>query len=303
MSVFLRTIRFSIQHVWRNLWLSVVTLFLLILTTVSMTLVLGLNVVGQQVITAVEQKVEIDLYFYQYVPETDILAAQEFIRELPETQSIQYTSAAQALEEFTETHQNDPSILATLSELDENVLPPSVTIKAEEISDYPKILEALQGSRFQELINRTDYSDNSVLIQRIEELTRIANQSALAISSIFLLISIIVIFNTIRITIYNYREEIGIMKLVGATNSFIRLPFILEGAFLGALAALITVLLGYSVLILSDDAIRQFFEGYNFSLLAYVNTYWYYFVFGELFGAVLLSVTSSMIAITRYLKV
>lgn len=268
-----------------------------------MTLVLGLNVVGQQSLDAIEQKVEIDLYFYQYVPESDILAAQDFIRTLPETQSIQYTSSDQALKEFADLHQDDPSILATLSEFDENVLPPSIAIKAKSIADYPIILEEIRNSRFQELIDRTDYSDNSVLIARIEELTRIANQSALVVSGIFLLISIVVIFNTIRITIYNYREEIGIMKLVGATNSFIRLPFILEGAFLGALAAGITIGLGYIVLILSDDAVRQFFQGYNFSLLAYVNNYWYYFIFGELLCAMFLSVMSSMIAITRYLKV
>ncbi len=303
MSSIIRTIRFAAQHVWRNLWLSVVTLFLLVLTTISMTLVVGLNIVGGQIITAIEQKVEIDLYFYQYVPEQDVLDAQEFVRGLPETQSVQYTSPQDALKEFKESHADDTALLASLSELDDSVLPASITIKATEISSYPAILESIKNSPYQEFVDRTDYSDNSEMISRIEELTRIANQSALVISTIFLIISIIVIFNTLRITIYNYREEIGIMKLVGATNSFIRLPFVLEGALLGALAAGITLILGYGLLFLTDDSVRAFFEGYNFSLFAYAKTYWYYFFFGEMIGAIVLSVVSSMIAITRYLKV
>lgn len=268
-----------------------------------MTIVVGLNVIGQQVITAVEQKVDIDIYFYDYVAEKDILEAQDFIKQLPETQTVQYTSSAAALKEFTDSHKDDASILASLSEIKGNVLPASLNIKAKDLGKYQVIVSAIQSSKYQEMIDRTDYSNNADLIARIHQITRIANQTTLGVSAAFLFISIIVIFNTFRITIYSYREEIGIMKLVGATNQFIRTPFIVEGVILGALAATITLGLSGIVLWLSNDAIHTFFTGYNFSLVAYTGRHIWQFIFGELIGAIVLSVTFTIVAISRYLKV
>ncbi|PIW37418.1 MAG: hypothetical protein COW24_00255 [Candidatus Kerfeldbacteria bacterium CG15_BIG_FIL_POST_REV_8_21_14_020_45_12] len=298
-----RTVKYALQNSWRNLWLSVVTIFLLVLTTFSITLVVGLNVMVQQVIRAVESNVEIDLLFHTYVPEADILEAQKFVNNLPGVTQVIYISQEQALETYRQDHAGDAAIIATLDELDENVLPASLTVRADEIDKYQDIVSAFEGSEYADLVDVTNSSDSEDIIRNIRGYTDSVYKIGLAVSFIFIVISVIVIFNTIRIAIYNHRESIGIMKLVGATNWFIRGPFLFEGVILGALAACITLIIFYGLLYLSNPQITAFFAGYDFSAWTYFVTRGYQVIVLEVVGGVLLSVISTMVAITRYLRV
>ncbi|MFC1598311.1 cell division protein FtsX [Patescibacteria group bacterium] len=273
------------------------------MTTFSITLVISLNVVGQQAISSIENKVDIDLYFFDYITELEILEVQSFFRDQDKVSQVVYVSKADALEAFKGRHAGDPAILASLEELDENVLPASLTVRTENIEDYPAVIEAFEKSEFQERVDSTDYSDNKDIISRISGITNRAYQLGAVVSLIFIVISVIVIFNTIRIAIYSHRENIGIMKLVGATNWFIRAPYILEGVLLGLIAACITLGLFFAILYISDPAITSFFEGYDFSVLTYFKFHVAEVVALEIAGAIVLSVVSSMVAITRYLRV
>lgn len=299
----IRTSRFAISNFSRNLWLSFVTIFLLVLTTFSITMVGGLNVVGQQLINTVQDKVDIDLFFYPYVDEEQILEAQAFFKSMKEVDEVIYISQEEALQRFKETHADDQVLLQSLDELEENILPGSLVINAKNIEDYTTIVQRFQDSDYSDLVDEADYDDSQVIITRINRIIDRTYQVGLAVSSIFVIISVIVIFNTIRMTIYSYREEVGIMKLVGATNWFIRAPFILEGALMGLIAAAITLGLFYVALYFSNPAITEFFEGYNFSVLHFFVQNAATVISLEILGAILLSVVSTMIAITRYLKV
>ena len=298
-----RTTRFALNNFRRNLWLSFVTVFLLILTTFSITLVAGLNVVGQQIINTVQDKVDIDLFFHTYTNESDVLEAQAFFKSMKEVDEVIYVSQADAMERFRSIHVDDPVLIASLDELDEDVLPASLVIITNDIADYPAIVKRFEESAFKDLVEEADYSDNQVIIGRISHTIDVAYQVGMGVSAIFVIISVIVIFNTIRMTIYSHREEVGIMKLVGATNWFIRAPFVLEGALLGLLAALTTLLIFYLILYFTDPAITSFFQGYNFSVFSFFVQNGPIVVGLEIAGAITISVVSTMIAITRYLKV
>lgn len=299
----LRATRFALQNFWRNLWLSVVTVFLLVLTLLSISLVVGLNVLGNQVITAVQQKVDIDFYVYDSVSDEDILAIQQYMQSLPEVAQVVYVSKDDALQNFRETNKEKPEILASLDELETNILPASFSVRAREIGDYRSIIAQVQGSEYKKFIDHEDFSDNQEVITAIASVVSRGERIGIGVSIVFVIISVIVIFNTIRITIYSHREEVAIMKLVGATNWFIRAPFILESIFLGLIGSLITLTIFYVAIVFADPTISSFFAGYNFSLLGYFQQYAFLFIFGEILCAVLLSSVSSMIAITRYLKV
>ncbi len=300
----LRTTKFAVQNSWRNLWLSIVTVFLLVLTTFSITLVVGLNVVGQNLIHAVQDKVDIDFYFYSYVQEEDILDAQQFLQHMAEVKSVVYESQQDAEEWFSEKHQNDSIITETLDEFkDEDILPARLIVQTHNLEDYPKIIDRFGQSDYSEYIDDADYSDHQEIIANMSNVKNKAYQIGIGVSIIFIIISVIVIFNTIRITIYSYREEVSIMKLVGATNWFIRAPFIFEGIILGVVSACITIAIFILVLMISDASIQSFFTGYNFSVLQLVQQYLLEFILIEIAVAVLLSVLSGMVAITRYLKV
>lgn len=294
---------FALQNFFRNWWLSVISIFLMVLTSLSITLIGGLNIVGQKVIKTVEQKVDINLFFYSTATETQILAAQEYLKSMPEVAEVVYVSPNEALSWLKTKHANDPEFLASLAEIEPNVLPASLVMRARSINAYPKIVKQFQTSPYNELVEKTDYSDNQEVILRISQLVDRASQVGGVVSVIFVVISVIVIFNMIRLAIYSHREEVGIMKLVGATNWFIRSPFILESIFLGFLAALLTMAIFYLMVYLSNSFLQTFFDGYGFSPLVYLNENLLILAAAEVLGAVLLSVFSSMVAINRYLKI
>lgn len=299
----IRSTKFAVQNASRNVWLSVITIFLLVLTTISITLVAGLNVVGSQLLHVVESKVDIDVYFFDYVKEDQILETKNYFQQMDEVTSVVYVSKEEALQQFIADHQDDPETLEALEEIGKNPLPASLVIRASEIDGYPRIINAFEASEFSEYVDQADYGESQQVIARLSALSKRASEIGITVSAVFIVISIIVIFNTLRIAIYSHREEIGIMKLVGATNWFIRSPFILEGVLLGILAAGVTVLLTYGAVYFSDPAMTTFFSGYDFSLLRFVSNHLLQFILAEIFGAIVLSAGSTMIAISRYLKV
>lgn len=300
-----RATQFALQNIGRNVWLTVITIFLLVLTTFSITLVAGLNVVGSQMIHAIEEKVDIRFAFYTYVPEEQILDVQTRLKELEQVKQVRYISQQQALQDYRAAHKNDESILSALEVFDENVLPASIIVQAKDITKFSEIIDHVQRSDYRTLIDfeHSKLSDSQEIITTMNGFIDRMYTIGIGVSLLFVIISVIVIFNTIRITIYNHREEVGIMKLVGATNWFIRGPFILEGVILGTIAALLTLGIFYIVLLVTDQTVTNFFAGYNFSILRYFHRHILAILGIEILGAVLLSVGSSMIAITRHLKV
>lgn len=298
-----RATQFAFQNFWRNLWLSVITVFLIVLTTLSITLVVGLNIIGREVIHAVEEKVDINLYFHPYVKEQNILEAQSFLLKEEGVSEVIYISQEDAEEQFRANHVDDTQLLASLDEIEESIFPASLNVRATALDAYPQIIDAFKKSEFTEFVEEADYNDSQAIISTIQQITERVYSVGIGVSLIFICISVIVIFNTIRIAIYNHREEVGIMKLVGATNWFIRAPFILESIFLGLVSAAVTLVVFSVLLVVADPFVSAFFAGYDFSLLQYFMDHAVTVVAIEVGGAILLSVASSMIAITRYLKV
>ncbi len=299
----LRSTTFALHNITRNLWMSVATIFLLTLTTLSITLVISLNLIGNAALQAIEQKVNVDFYFYPNVEEVKVVEAQDFLKNQSNVAEVIYTSQADALVKFTADHANDPDLLNSLKEFDSNILPASLTVRASDIGEYDSIIQLMNQSQYRALIKKTSYVDNQSIINTLNNIIHSAYRIGLVVSLIFILISVIVIFNTLRMTIYTHREEVGIMKLVGATNWFVRGPFILEGIVLGVIAAMLTLGAFYGVAWLANPTVLKFFAGYDFSLWQTVVQLWPQFIFGEIVGAALFSVFSSMVAITRYLKV
>ena len=298
-----RTIKFAFKNFWRNIWLSVVTIFILILTLFSISLIMSLNAVTDQTIKSIKDKVDIDIYFSSEISEEEIMNVSAFLKNSNKVKEVAYISAEDAWEDFREKHKDDPEISESVEELEGNPLPASLVIKANELEDYGEIVNMLDSSEYSSLIQSRDFETNQEVISKLSNITSRVYQLGLVISGIFIFIAILVVFNTIRITIYTYREEIGIMKLVGATNWFVRAPLILESILYAVIASLITIGLLFLVIQFASPHLNNFFEGYDFDLLNYFYQY-YWQIFGmELLISLVLCVFSSMIAIGRYLKV
>lgn len=299
----IRSSTFALHNVVRNLWLSVVTVFLMILTILSMLMVLEVNTVGSKIIEAIQSKVDINIFFEDAAKEKDILAAQAYLEQLPGVRDVVYVSQDDAEAWLRERYAHDPNILSALDEVvDKNVLPSSLVVRAYDIANYAKILSTFQTSQFENIVAKADYDDNQDIIISLSHRIQQASRIGIGISAVFVIISIIVIFNLIRLAIYSHREEIMIMRLVGATDWFIRSPFVMESMLLGVGAAVCALAIFFGILSFADPSVRDFFSGFDFSIVEHFRGYVWQFIFGTIFGAVILSCTSTMIAVTRYLK-
>ncbi len=295
--------RFALQGFWRNIWLSLVTTLILVLTLVSVSIVGGINVVGAELVRSLENKVDISVYFYPTVEDQEIKNVQYRIESLGSVQSVTYISKDDALEQFRKRHEDDPDIIKSIDELSENPLGATLVIKAKNIDQYPVVLQVLDDPDYEQLIQNRNFEDNQRIVERLSDISSRVQRAALIVSSIFVIISILIIFNTIRITIYTHREEIGIMKLVGASNWFVRFPFIIESILYALVAVAMTLIVLYPIVQVVSPYVQSLFEGYPFDLAGYFSAHIVNIMLLQLGIALVLSVISSAVAVGKYLRV
>ena len=296
----LRILKSGWQSFWRNLWLSTATIIVMILTLMGVAGLSLFNVMTQAVVKSLEEKVDISVYFQKDAEKGKILEIRQELMGLEEIKSVDYISQEQALVNFRERHKDDAMLLQSLQELEENPLEASLNIKANFASQYESVANYLAQDRFSGLIDKINYKQNKEIIERLSRITNNIQKGGWAISLVLALTAIFVTFNTVRLTMFNWRDEISVMRLVGASSWFIRGPFLVEGVIYGLVAAIITLILLFPILYFVSPKITSFLPGVDL-LYFYQANFWQYFLFLLFVGAALGGV-SSFIAIRRYLK-
>lgn len=253
-------------------------------------------------LNTIQDKVDVSVYFTKGLPAEQIGNIRSELSENPKIKEIEYTSALEAYNQFKERHKDDPQILESLNELNENPLPATLNIKAFELEDYPEIAESLQSPRYEGFIETVSYENTQPIIERLSRILNFVVVLGIAIVIVFSIIAILVIYNTITLTIHNRREEIEIMRLVGATNWYIRGPFVLEAVLYSIFATVITSILALPLFVSVLPKIALFI---NPQLnLAGQNIFSFWFLaFLLLAISVILAVFSTLLAIRRYLKI
>ncbi len=302
MYTFFRIIKFAFQKFWRNLWLSIVTIIVLILALLSINFIIILNYIANTSIESIKNKIDITVYFSKDASETEIMNLKNFLQSLSEVSSVQYISPQDALDNFKKRYSNSKEILNSLDELDKNPLSASLIIKADSIKDYETILNILSDDVYKNLISTTSFDNYKVLIDKIHNIVLRVKQFGYFLSLIFVLMSALIIYNTVKVNVYTHRQEITIMKLVGASNILVRAPFILESMIVGFIAVMGVILILYPIINFIQPYFINFL-GSDFNLVAYFydNAVW---IFGfQLLGVWFLNILSSGFAVGRYLKV
>lgn len=300
---FFRALKFAFQDFWRNIWLSVVTITVLVLALLSVNILISLNAVSATVVNSIKEKVDVSVFFKPETPQATVDNFQEKIRQLPEVKETVFVARDQALQAFKEKHADDPAIMDALAEVEKNPLLDALIIKAQNTEDYKKILSVLSLSENQEIIKYQNYTDHEKIISRVAMISDKVEKFSLALTIVFAVIAILIVFNAIRVTIYTHREEIAVMRLVGASNSFIRAPYIVEGVLYSIFAVLISILLLYGIFSAAGPYIGDFLETYNFSLIDYYQSNFLVIFCSQLAAVIALNVVSSGIAVGKYLKI
>ena len=296
-----RILKSGWQSFVRNYWLSTATVAVMVLALLVVVGLLLFNVETQAVVSNLEGKVDVSVYFNKDSDEAKILSLRQELVELPEVKSVDYVSQDEALKRFRELHKDNQVLLQSLQELDQNPLQASLNIKANYASQYETVANYLTQERFQGIIEKINYKQNKEIIDRLTRLTANIQTGGIAISLFLALLAVLVSFNTIRLTMYNWRDEISVMRFVGASNWFIRGPFIVEGILYGVCAAIMTIIFVFPILYFVSPKITNFLPEVDL-MYFYQSNFWEFLLL--LFGiGIVLGGVSSLIAIRRYLKV
>jgi cell division transport system permease protein len=299
-----RIIKAGFINFWRNGWVSLATVLIMVVTLFTIgSLIFSRAILGSMV-AQIQDKMDISVYFKTDSQEQDIIAFKDKISKLGEVKSVEYISAEQVLNNFKERHKENAMITQSLEELGANPLGATLNIKAKESSQYEavaKFLDAESQAPTGSIIDKINYFQNKKIIDRLTKIIDSAKNLGSILSIILVIISIIVTFNTIRLAIYISREEIGVMRLVGASGRFVSGPFIVEGIMYGVISSIITMVLFYPLTIWLGPMTESFFSGVNL-FKYYISNFGQIFLLLLFIGAALGAI-SSFIAVRRYLKV
>ncbi|NMB48791.1 ABC transporter permease [Candidatus Kuenenbacteria bacterium] len=298
-----RILTFSWQHFWRNIWLSLVTITIIVLTLFSLTTLILVNAIADYAVNSVKDTVDVSLYFDNAISEEAIKTLKQELDKIEELKEVQYITPEEALEQFKETHKDDADIQSALAELDKNPLGGTLVLSAHAIEQYPAVMEKLKELKADSLAEKIDYNDHQKLIERINNFTAKLRTFVLALSLVFILVAILTVFNTIRMGIYIHRTEIGIMRLVGASNWFIRLPFVIEGLLYAVFGCLVFWLVLAIALHFTGDWVNSFLAGINFDIRAYLNKNVLNILGFEFIIVAVINMISAAFAMGKHLKV
>jgi len=311
-----RIIKSGFIDFWRNGFLSLSAVIVLTLCLVSFGAIMFANIFGRAMIDQVKDKIDITVYFNQGAAESDILALQQTVDKLPEVASTTYVSSDQALTNFQNQWQNNSLILQSLDEIGTNPFPAAMLIKAKDPSEYAGISDFLTNSggttaSGTPLVESVNYGENQAVIDRLGRLIPDVEHAGLGIAFLLVIVAIIVTFNTIRLIIYTSRDEISVMRLVGASTAYVRGPFVVFGIMCGVISGVLTLLI-LAALVFWSGALLSHLAGAQVAsdLSSIISVFSTYFIsnFGEIFtiimsAGIVLGAISSYLAVRRYLKV
>lgn len=299
---FLRAIKFSLQDIARNFWLTAATVIILVLALFLVNLLIAVQTITQSAINSVKEKIDVSLDMKDSAQDSEILALKAQVSNLENVKSVDYVTKTQALEAFKIKNGNKPQVLEAIRELNKNPLNATLIIKPMDIDQYDKLISELNQID-NSIIDSKNFDNPKVMLNKINSITKKIDEIGLFVSLIFILITILVVYNSIRVTIYTHQKEIGIMKLVGASNWFIKAPFLISAVAYTFFGLVITIGLFYPFLGLLQPYLETFFSGYTFNILTFFNSK-FITIFGlEFLIATLVNVLASFIAVRKYSKV
>lgn len=297
-----RVIKFAFTDFWRNLGLSLMTISILVLTYLSFNLLVTVNFFTDAAARVIQDRVDISVYFGPDVSDERIMGVRGNLTSLPEVKDVTFISRDQALAQFKQNHANEPTILDALNEIGSNPLGAVLVVKAKDPGNFGPIIEALKGPAISSLVQDKVVEDHRNLIERLNSITGRVKRVALAMSAVFAFISLLIVFNTIRVAIYIHREEIGIMRLVGASSNFVRVPFLIETVLFNLVACAIVAALVLPFVKVVEPVASSFFNTDSVGIAGYYFGNWLK-ILGYQFGIVTgLSILAAAFSMGRYLK-
>lgn len=298
-----RIFREGLINFWRNKLVSFSTVIIMTMAMLVMSSLLFMNAILDFSLVQLQDRVDVNIYFFPDTPETEILVLEEKLELVPEIRDVQYISREQAFLDFQERHQNDDLINRSLEELGDNPLGASLNIRAFDATQYEAVIAAVESEPVvtnSDFVERINYYDNKTIIDRLNQFTQIVRLVGYGVVVFFSIVALLVILSTMRIAIFAAKKEIQIKRLVGAEHRYVRGPFLVMGGIYGILSAGLALLALYPMTRWVGRYTESFFGGmdvYSYYITNLVPLFVILVTVGVIIGII-----SSRIATRKYLK-
>lgn len=299
-----RIIVSGIKNIFRNSWLSVAATAVMV---VALTIILSavvLNVTAKNAISELSKNLKVSVYLKDDAKPEDIKRLQSEVTINKYVADVQFISKEQAQKQFSESYKNDPKLLAGMALAGGNTLPASFEISVSDLSKITEVGEIPQRQDYKNIVDSVTLgkTDAKKTIDRAASAQRFITSSSIIAAVVFAVVSMLIIFNTIRMAIYTRAEEIKIMKLIGATPGYIRGPFLVEASIYGIIAGIIAASLTVAAIFSLGGKVAnqtEFSITYDFFSSAKIIGALY---LGAILLGILVGVISSMMAMEKHLK-
>ena len=296
-----RVVKEGAQNFWRDKWLTLATIVIMTMSLylIGVAIFLGFGVL--RVIDVVESRINISMYFDFTVDESKILEIKKELDEksIEQIESVTYISREQALNEFMEREKDSEEIREALDMIGDNPLPASLVIVADDTADYENINTYLY-QEYGDYIMNTNLDKNKDVISELHNFIVFIRNGGILLGMLFGIIAVMVTLNTIRMSLYAHRKEFEIMRLVGASNLYIKMPTLIEGVLYGLTSAIITSLF----LVATIYSISPFAKGIisNVNITEFYNKNIIEVILIIILLGITLGFVSSYIAVHKYLE-
>ena len=261
MTTLFRIFRYGLDNFRRNAWLTTAATVVMTITLLIISTTVFARFAFNDTIDQIRQKIDVSVYLRDEATATQIQGFVEKLKAVEVVTSVTYVSKEQARSDFETQNKSEYEQLQALAELGEdNPFPASLRIKTKDPNKLEELNAVITSNK--NLLDQsqpTSYSgERKDAIDKIASVSQFLETAGLVAAAVFVVISIMIVFNTIRMAIFNRRDEIEMMKLIGAEKLFIRGPFIVEAAMYGVLAGIVSVILMYGVIIVRAHELSQY---------------------------------------------
>ena len=300
-TAFKRATKLGYKNFYRSIGISIATVFIVSASVFLISILFIFNSAANILIDSIKQKVDISVYFVETAKTEEILAIKAELLKIPEVKNVVYVTKEQALDEFTKKHSDEQILIDSLSEIGQNPFLASLNVSVIESSKYQQIVDFLNTDNYKNLVERVDYFQRKPVIDRLYAISDNINKGGLILSIILGIISILVAFNAIKVAIYSSKDEISVMRLVGASNWFIRCPFLIQGLIAGLIAFVISFFAIFWLCYGFNSSIKQIAPEIS-PFKIFIANFWILVII-QVVSGISIAMISSVFAIRKYLKV
>lgn len=307
---FTRVVRYGLRNFTRNAWLTVAATVVMVITLLIIFITVVASSVLNEAIVNQKEKMDLSIYIKSEVSDDTLRNLAGKLRVQPNVTSVSTSNSEQEYNKAVEENKDNKAYMDGLQLVAENGvdmnLPAVIHVKMVDygkkadlekyVKDDPQFKEWTDNSR--ERSSTTEARQKTV--EKLSSIMNYASKAGVVAGIIFVIISVLIIFNTIRMTIFSRRGEISMMKAIGADSYFIRGPFLIEAELYGVIAAIIAMILGYLAMVNVLPSLSSYME--ITSTRSFVDAWWWAILLAMMVAGFLIGNISARLALHRYLK-